>query len=82
MDGQIGISKRHTGDFPVGSDGKESACNEGDLSLISGSGRAPGEGNHCPLQHSGWRIPWTEEPGGLQSQRVVTRGHKELDTTE
>ena len=24
-----------------------------------------------------WRIPWTEEPGGLQST-----GHKELDTTE
>ena len=24
-----------------------------------------------------WRIPWTEEPGGLQSI-----GHKELDTTE
>ena len=24
-----------------------------------------------------WRIPWTEEPGGLQS-----RGHKESDTTE
>ena len=24
-----------------------------------------------------WRIPWTEEPGGLQSM-----GHKELDTTE
>ena len=24
-----------------------------------------------------WRIPWTEEPGGLQSQ-----GHKELDTIE
>ena len=25
-----------------------------------------------------WRIPWTEEPGGLQSME----GHKELDTTE
>jgi len=25
----------------------------------------------------GWRIPWTEEPGGLQST-----GHKDLDTTE
>ena len=24
-----------------------------------------------------WRIPWTEEPGGLQSI-----GHRELDTTE
>ena len=25
-----------------------------------------------------WRIPWTEEPGGLQSMGVI----KELDTTE
>ena len=24
-----------------------------------------------------WRIPWTEEPGGLQSM-----GHKESDTTK
>ena len=24
-----------------------------------------------------WRIPWTEEPGGLQS-----KGHKESDTTD
>ena len=46
--------------------GKESACNAGDLSLIPGSGRSPGEGNGSPLQYSAWRIPWTEEPGGLQ----------------
>ena len=26
-----------------------------------------------------WRIPWTEEPGGLKS---VTKSHKELDITE
>ena len=30
----------------------ETACNEGDLSLIPGSGRAPGEGNGNPLQYS------------------------------
>ena len=30
--------------FPGGSDGKESACNAGDLGLIPGSGRSPGEG--------------------------------------
>jgi len=29
----------------AGSDGKESACNAGDLGLIPGSGRSPGEGN-------------------------------------
>ena len=32
-----------------GSDGKESACNAGDLGLIPGSGRSPGEGNGNPL---------------------------------
>ena len=31
---------------------KESACNVGDLSLIPGSGRSPGEGNGNPLQDS------------------------------
>ena len=31
--------------------GKESASNTGDLTLIPGSGRAPGEGNDNPLQH-------------------------------
>jgi len=35
--------------FPGGSDGKESACNEGDLGAIPGSGRPPGEGNGNPL---------------------------------
>ena len=34
-------------------DGKESACNEGDLGSIPGLGRSPGEGNGYPLQYSG-----------------------------
>ena len=38
--------------FPGGSDSKESACNAGDLGLIPGSGRFPGEGNGNPLQYS------------------------------
>ena len=38
--------------FPGGSDSKESTCNVGDLSLIPGSGRSPGEGNGNPLQYS------------------------------
>ena len=50
-----------------GSDRKESACNTGDLGSIPGSGRSLGEGNGNPLQCSCWRIPWTEEPDGLQS---------------
>ena len=38
--------------FPGGSDGKESACNSGDLGLIPGSGRSPEEGNAYPLVYS------------------------------
>ena len=38
--------------FPGGSDGKESACNAGDLGLIPESGRSPGEGNGNPVQYS------------------------------
>ena len=37
--------------FPGGSDGKESACNAGDLGLIFESGRSPREGNGYTLQY-------------------------------
>ena len=39
-------------DFPCGSAGKESACNAGDLGLILGLGRSPGEGKGYPLLFS------------------------------
>ena len=39
--------------FPCGSDGKEPACNAGDLGSIPGLGRSPGEGKGYPLQYSG-----------------------------
>ena len=38
--------------FPCFSDGKESACNGGDLGSVPGLGRSPGEGNGYPLQDS------------------------------
>ena len=38
--------------FPAGSEFKASTCNEGDLGLIPGSGRSPGEGNDNALQYS------------------------------
>ena len=48
-----------------------------DTGLIPGLGISPGEGHGNPLQYPSsilaWRIPWTEEPDGLQSmgaQRV------------
>ena len=65
--------------FPGGSDGKESACNAGDLGLIPGfdpwvweDPLEQGRATHSSIL--AWRIPWTEEPGGLQSmgsQRVT-----------
>ena len=38
--------------IPGGSDGKESACNAGDLGSIPGLGRSPGEGQGKLLQDS------------------------------
>ena len=38
--------------FSDGSGSKESACNVGNLGLIPGLGRSPGEGNGNPLQYS------------------------------
>ena len=62
-------------DFSGGSDSKASAYNAGDLGSISGSGRFPGEGNGNPLQYSAWKIPWTGEPGRLQSMGSPRVGH-------
>ena len=61
--------------FPGGSDGKASACNAGDLGLIPGWGRSPGEGMATHSSTLAWRIPWTEEPSRLQSMRSQRVGH-------
>ena len=77
--------------IPTKSPGATAACSEKHVEnqsswlslrkgLLPGSGRSPGEGNGSSILHSSilaWRIPWTEEPGGLQSmgsQRVNTIG--------
>ena len=39
--------------FPCGSAGKESACNAGNMDLIPGLGRSPGDVKRYPLQYSG-----------------------------
>ena len=51
--------------FPGGSAGKESACNARDPNSIPALGRSPGKGMTAYSSILGWRIPWTEEPGGL-----------------
>ena len=60
--------------FPGGSDGIGSVYNVGDLGSIPGSGRSPGEVEMAIHSSTiAWKIPWTEEPGRLQSmgsQRV------------
>ena len=55
--------------FPGGSDGKESACNAGDLGSIPGSGRSPGEGLGYPLQYSG-----LENPKDREAWRAAVHG--------
>ena len=70
MKSQYILSLKYTWGFPGSSNGKESV---GDLGLIPVLGRSPREGNDNPLQYLAWRIPRTEEPGGLESmgsQRV------------
>ena len=49
---KININTNLLWGFPGSSDGKETACNAGDPSLIPGLGRSPGEGNDYSLQYS------------------------------
>ena len=46
-----------------------------DIGSIPGLGRSPGEDHDNPLQYLSWRIPWTQEPGGLQSVGSHRVGH-------
>ena len=57
--------------FPCGSAGKESACNAGDLGLIPGLRRSPGEGKGYPFHYSGLE----------NSMDCIVHGIAELDTT-
>ena len=62
-----------SGGFPGGSDSEESAHNVGDLDLISGPGRSPGEGNGNPHQYSCLENSMDREAWGaksMMSQRV------------
>ena len=58
----------HTLGLPGNSNGIESACNAGDLGLIPGLGRSPGEGHGNPLQYFGLENSMTVKSMG--SQRV------------
>ena len=57
---------------------KESSCNAGDAGdtgSMSGLGRSLEEGMATRSSTLAWRIPWTEEPGGLQSMGLQRVGH-------
>ena len=54
-----------------GLDGKESACSAGDLGLIPGSERSPGEGNSNPLQYSCQNNPVNKGAWWVTVHRVV-----------
>ena len=69
---QEGIVPRPCEAFPGGSDGEESESKRPELDpwvWEDGEGMA----NHSSIP--AWRIPWTEEPGGLQSMGLQRAGH-------
>ena len=79
--GEMGIGKNANGYwfcFPGGSEVKVFACNAGDLSLIPGWGRSPGEGNGDPLQYSCLENPmdggawWATVHGVAKSRTRLT----------
>ena len=55
---------------------KEFACNAGDVSLIPGSGRSPGEGNDNPLQYS-----CLGNPTDRETRWATVHGVAKSDTT-
>ena len=67
---KTGLSK-----WAGGSDGKESTCNAGDSGLIPGSEDPLETGMATHSSILAWRIPWMEDPGGLQSMGLQRVGH-------
>jgi hypothetical protein len=58
---------------------KNLLANTGESGSIPESGRSPEAGNGNPLQYSCLGIPWTEEPGGLQSRESQSDITEELN---
>jgi len=46
--------------------------------LIPGLGRSPGEGMVTHFSVLGWRVPWTEEPGGTTEQLILLYLHTHI----
>ena len=58
---------------------KNTPADAGDMGSIPELGRSLGEGNGNPLQYLAWRIPWTEETGGIQSMGSQKNGTRLSD---
>ena len=64
---------------------KNSPANAGDIRVVGsipGMGTALGGGHGNPLKYFAWRIPQTEELGGLQSTTLPRVGHDSRDSTD
>ena len=61
-----------------GSDSKESACTTGDPGSVLGLGNPVEEGMATHYSILTCEIPWTEEPGGLQSMGSQRVGHDQV----
>ena len=74
---QISLTRGTVDRWGCGSDGKDSACNEGDPGSIPGLGRSPGEENGNPLRYS-----CLENSMDRGVWRAMVHGVTELDMTE
>ena len=61
--------------FPGGSVVKNPPASAGESGSIPGLERSPGEGMATHSCILAWKIPWTEEPAGLQSMGLQRVGH-------
>ena len=55
---------------------KNPPANTGDKGLMLGPGRSPGKGNATHSSILAWEIPWTVEPGRLQSMGVTEESNR------
>ena len=70
--------------IPGGSDSKEFACNAEDPGSIPGLGRSSEKGTATHFSILAWRVPWTEEPCGLQSmgsQSQTQLSHEQIKSS-
>ena len=74
-------SSLRTMGFPSGSDDKESACNEEIRVRSLGSEDPRGKGMATHSSILVWKIPWTEEPGRLQSMGLQRVRHNRATNT-